>query len=99
MSTAHQVKDRSGEDIGIIFPGENTYITSAGYSRYTPSDTFWETDAADLCAFDFTPQAMESTALAQRFFELNSKILGGNEAVIAYLAYGCPYADQKFDRR
>ena len=57
-----------------------------------------ESDAEDLCAFDFSTQVSENPVLAQRFFQINSDdILNDEDDIIAYLAYGCPFADQKYN--
>jgi hypothetical protein len=38
VCTAHQLKDVSGEDVGIIVPVKNYYISSAGYTRFRAPD-------------------------------------------------------------
>ncbi|MDX3929640.1 MAG: hypothetical protein QHC90_28065 [Shinella sp.] len=98
VSTAHQVHGRPGEDIGIVVPGENTYMTSAGYTRYRPTEESNDTDARDLCAFDFTPQSVENGSLSQRFFRVDANTtLEDGDDIIGLLAYGCPYVDQKYN--
>ena len=98
VCTAHQVNDVPAEDVGIMVPANNHYITSAGYTRFRAPDAPAESDAEDLCAFDFTPQTAENQKLSQRFFQLSSTdLLNDEEDVVAYLAYGCPFADQKYN--
>lgn len=98
VCTAHQVNDVSGQDVGIIVPVKNNYISSAGYTRFRAPGSPRESDAEDLCAFDFTPQTTENPELAQRFFRLGSDdFLNDEDDVVAYLAYGCPFADQKYN--
>jgi hypothetical protein len=51
----------------------------------------------DLCAFDFTPQTVANEHLVDRFFRLNSHtVLNDHDEVVAYLAYGFPFSDQKY---
>jgi hypothetical protein len=98
VCTAHQVKNVSEEDVGIIVPTKNYYISSAGYTQFGATGAPHESDAQDLCAFDFTSQATANPVLAQRFFQVGSDgFLNDEDDVIAYLAYGCPFADQKYN--
>jgi hypothetical protein len=98
VCTAHQLNDVSGQDVGIVIAEQDQYVSSAGYTRFRASDSPRESDAEDLCAFDFTPQTNDNPRIAQRFFRLGSRdFLNDEDNVIAYLAYGCPFADQKYN--
>ncbi len=98
VCTAHQVKDFSAQDVGIIVPEESCYVSSAGFTRFRTADTLLQGDAEDLCAFDFTPQTTANQELVERFFRLRpSDFLRDDEDVVAYLAYGYPFVDQKYD--
>jgi hypothetical protein len=97
VCTAHQLKEVLGQDVGIIVPVKNEYISSAGYSRYRGPEMPLGSDAEDLCAFDFTPQTVANEHLVDRFFRLNSHtVLNDHDEVVAYLAYGFPFSDQKY---
>ena len=98
VATAHQVEGRPFEDIGIMVPGEKgSFITSAGLMRLVPPDLQQDTDAYDLVVLDYTPQSVESPQLDQMFFRLNKEtMLDDDDDVIACLAYGCPFIDQKY---
>ncbi|MBY3386550.1 hypothetical protein [Rhizobium laguerreae] len=98
VCTAHQLRDVREEDVGVLFLDENTYISSAGYTRYNASARQAESDAVDLCVFDFTRQAGVKTALGRRFFTLRSDdVLRDENEVLGYHAYGCPFGDQTYD--
>lgn len=98
VSTGHQVNGIPEDDVGIIVPVKNNYISSAGYTRYVVRGTLRESDVFDLRAFDFTPQMAEHPDLMQRFFRLRPEdILEDTDNVIALLAYGCPFVDQKYN--
>lgn len=98
VCTAHQIKDVSEEDVGIVVPGKDIYMNSAGYTRFRVSDMLLEDDSYDLCAFDFTPQTTSHPELARRFFNLNRhEILTNNDEIAGYFAYGCAFDDQKYD--
>lgn len=98
VCTNHQVKDFSGLDVGIVVPEKSSYVSSAGFTRFRSTDTPQQGDAEDLCAFDFTPQTTSNQELAERFFRLRSNdFLNDEDNVVAYLAYGCPFIDQKYN--
>ncbi|NKJ77813.1 hypothetical protein [Rhizobium leguminosarum] len=98
VSTAHQLRDVREEEIGVLFLDENTYISSAGYTRYNASVQPAESDAADLCVFDFTEQAEVKASLGRRFFTLqNEDVLHDEDELLGYHAYGCPFGDQTYD--
>lgn len=98
ICTAHQVKGVPGEDVGILFLEKQNYISSAGYTQYSASDAPAESDAVDLCLFDFTEQTAVNPTLARRFFRLgNDDSLRDEDNVLGYLAYGCPFGDQTYD--
>ncbi|MHB0952520.1 MAG: hypothetical protein ACYC10_11380 [Allorhizobium sp.] len=98
ICTAHQVRDVPGEDVGILYLEGQSYINSAGYTRFHASDQPAESDRQDLCVFDFTAQTAANINLAQRFFRLGSDdILNDEDNVLGYLAYGCPFGDQTYD--
>jgi hypothetical protein len=98
VCTAHQIKDRPHNEIGIISQLRNSYISSAGYTKFSDTGAHRESDDKDLCAFDFTLQTTENKELVHRFFQLSSSdFMSEDDDVIAYLAYGCPFADQKYD--
>ena len=98
VCTAHQVKDVSGQDVGIVLPEKSHFISSAGYTRFRDTDATRKSDAGDLCAFEFTPQVTEKQELAQHFFQLGSSdFLNDEDDVFTYLAYGFPFSDQKYN--
>ncbi|MBY3032439.1 hypothetical protein HF265_25715 [Rhizobium leguminosarum] len=82
----------------MLFLDENTYISSAGYTRFNTSAKQTASDAVDLCAFDFSEQVEVKTSLGRRFFTLrNNDVLEDTEEVLGYHAYGCPFDDQNYD--
>ncbi|MGO7117537.1 hypothetical protein [Rhizobium leguminosarum] len=96
--TAHQLREVREEEIGVLFLDENTYISSAGYTRFNASVQQTESDAVDLCVFDFTEQTEVKTSLGRRFFTLRSDdVLRDEDEVLGYHAYGCPFGDQTYD--
>lgn len=98
ICTEHQVRGIPGEDIGIIYPEKQIYISSAGYVGYKASDTPTESDATDLRLFDFNDQIGRHPGLAGRFFKLTQDdFLSSSDNVLRYFAYGCPFADQNYD--
>lgn len=98
VCTAHQVKDFSEQDVGIVVPEKSNYISSEGFTRFRTSDTLLQGDAEDLYAFDFTSQVISKPELLGRFFRLHSNdFLDDDDNVVAYLAYGCPFVDQKYN--
>ncbi|MDO8289943.1 MAG: hypothetical protein Q7T44_12060 [Parvibaculum sp.] len=98
VCTAHQVKDSSAQDVGIVVPERSSYLSSAGFTRFRATDIVPPGDAEDLYVFDFTPQATSNRELVERFFRLNSNdFLRDKDDVVAYLAYGCPFVDQKYN--
>jgi len=98
VCTSHQVKDFTAQDIGIVVPEKSRYISSAGFTRFCTGDTLLHGDAEDLCAFDYTPQATSNQELVERFFRLHpDDFMCDEDNVVAYLAYGYPFADQKYN--
>lgn len=98
VCTAHQLKEVSMQHVGIIVPGENRYISSAGHIGFRAPDGPQPDDAKDLCAFDFTPQMTSNKELVEHFFRLDpDDFMNDEDDVVAYLAYGCPFADQKYN--
>ncbi len=100
VCTGHQMKDVSRQDVGIIMPNKNQYISSAGYTQFLTHDSPQQSDAGDLCAFDFTPQTASNQDLGGRFFRLGSDDFLSDEDednVVTYLAYGFPFVDQKYN--
>lgn len=98
VSTMHQVKNVDPRDVGIIVPVKSSYISSAGFTCFHDSGPMKESDAQDLCAFDFTDQVAKNPVLERRFFKLGSDVfLADDDEVVAYLAYGCPFSDQRYN--
>ena len=98
LCTAHQVKDIPEEDIGVILQAESRYISSAGFLRFRDTDVPRQSDAEDLCAFDFTEQANADQQLSQRFFRVRPMdFLSDEDRVVVYLAYGCAFDDQRYN--
>lgn len=98
ICTEHQVRGIPGEDIGIIYPEKQIYISSAGYVGYKADEKPAESDAKDIRIFDFNEQAVQHPGLAARFFKLGQDdFLADDDNVLGYFAYGCPFADQNYD--
>lgn len=98
VCTAHQLRDVREEEIGVLFLDENTYISSAGYTRFKASVQQTGSDEVDLCVFDFTEQVEVKASLGRRFFTLrNNDVLEDADEVLGYHAYGCPFDDQTYD--
>lgn len=98
VCTAHQLKNTREQDVGVILPTKNHFVSSTGYTRFAPIVGPKEGDATDLCVFDFTLPTVANSELGQCFFRLGSNnILNEKDDVVAYLAYGCPFADQKYN--
>lgn len=98
VCTMHQIKDISFKKAGILLPDNSTYLSSSGFSYLSNSDQANSDDNYDLIAFDFTDQATKIAGLSGRFFQLNSgDTLEEKEEIVAYLAYGYPSADQRYE--
>ena len=98
ICTKHQIKGKTAEDVGIILTGKNKYISSAGFAHYLTQTRPLASDAQDLYVFDFAQQAVGHPDLGQRFFRLRTgDFLSDEHDVVAYIAYGSPFSDQKYD--
>lgn len=98
VCTNHQIGDTAEQDVGILLPRENSYISSSGYVRFQRAETVRESDSEDLCAFDFTSQMKTHQELNQRFFKLCADdFMNDTDEVVGYLAFGCPFVDQKYN--
>jgi hypothetical protein len=98
VSTAHQLKGIPEQAVGVVNLDKNTYVSSAGISRYLSTGGPPDNDARDLCVFEFTEQVLQNLNLQRRFFTLNAdKLLEDRDEVLGYLAYGCPFGDQNYD--
>jgi hypothetical protein len=94
----HQAKDVDPVDVGIILPVRSSYISSAGFTCFRDSGRMKESDAQDLCAFHFTEQVEKNPVLEPCFFKFGSDVvLADDDEVVAYLAYGCAFSDQRYD--
>jgi hypothetical protein len=73
-------------------------VSSSGYFYRSSIHPTHNDDNYDLIVFNFTDQAEKIEGLIGRFFQLSADtVLGEKEDVIAYLAYGCPSADQRYE--
>jgi hypothetical protein len=94
----HQIKGLVAEKSGILLPPKGSYLSSAGYFYLSSSDEANNDDNHDLIAFDFTDQADKIAGLSGRFFQLSADgALEEKEDIVAYLAYGYPSADQRYE--
>jgi hypothetical protein len=98
VCTMHQIKNIAPVDIGIIELVKSSFISSAGFTCFRGSDRMKESDDQDLCAFYFTEQVAENPVLERRFFKFGSDVvLSDDDEIVAYLAYGCAFSDQRYD--
>jgi hypothetical protein len=98
VCTKHQIKGLVVEKPGILLPSNGSYLSAAGYFHISSSDPANNDDNHDLIAYDFTDQADKIAGLSGRFFQLSADgILQEKEDIVAYLAYGCPSADQRYE--
>lgn len=98
VCTLHQIEAFSLERSGILLPSNGSLLLSAGYFYLTSRDPANNDDNYDLIAFDFTDQANKIAGLSGRFFQLSpGGVLEEKEEIVAYLAYGCPSADQRYE--
>jgi hypothetical protein len=98
ICTEHQLKQALGENVGIIVPEKQVFVSSAGYRQVKYNPALHEGDAFDLRVFDFDEQSRVHPELGRRFFKFSSEqILRDDDRVVGYLAYGCPFSDQNYD--
>lgn len=98
LCTKHQIVGIAPEKPGILLPDKGSYLSGAGYAHLSSSDPSNNDDNYDLIAYDFTQQADNISGLSGRFFQMSADgALEEKEDIIAYLAYGCPSADQRYD--
>jgi hypothetical protein len=98
VCTMHQIKGLVVEKPGILLPSKGSYLSSAGYFYLSSSDPSNNDDSHDLIAYDFTDQADKIAGLSGRFFKLSADgALEEKEDIVAYLAYGYPSADQRYE--
>jgi hypothetical protein len=98
IHTRHQIRNIEPEKCGIILPPREAYLSAAGYYYLFGSDQSGDDDKYDLIAHHFTDQANKIAGLSGRFFELSADCaLEEHEHIVAYLAYGYPSADQRYE--
>lgn len=98
VCTMHQIKGLAAEKSGILLPSNGSYLSSAGYFYLSSSDQSDNDDKHDLIAYDFTDQSDKIAGLSGRFFQLSADgALEEKEDIVAYLAYGYPFADQRYE--
>jgi hypothetical protein len=98
VCTLHQIKEIDLKKSGIILPYKGSYLSEAGYYYLSNSDQVTSDDNYDLIAYDFTDQADKISGLRGRFFQLGADgVLEQKEDIVAYLAYGYPSADQRYE--
>lgn len=98
VCTMHQIRGIAAEKSGILLPFNGSYLSVAGYYYLSSSNPANNDDNYDLIAYDFTEQADKIACLRGRFFQLSADgTLEENEETVAYLAYGYPSADQRYE--
>lgn len=98
VCTMHQIKGLTAEKSGILLPSNGSYLSAAGYFYLSSTDQANNDDNYDLIAFDFTDQANKIAGLSGRFFQLRADdAREEKEDIVAYLAYGYPSADQRYE--
>jgi|GEM_PF-1330296 len=95
FATHHQVTNLDPSDIGVIDHDSNSIISSAGFSFFPEKS---DSDAQDFCAFDFSSQSISHSHLSKRFFDLTKNpCISDEDNIIIYLAYGCAFAEQRYE--
>ncbi|MFN3970900.1 MAG: hypothetical protein ACK4L4_05925 [Gemmobacter sp.] len=98
VSTLHQLRNLPLNDVGILVRDRRSLITSSGYTRWDIPSIAVDSDATDLCAFNFSEQVDSLPSLKQGFFHFSEETIQSDEhEVTAYLAYGCPFEDQRYE--